>query len=50
VFNLRVFADRFFGCRPVVVGKPDCALPTEPRVDEGTIVGPDRLVKLCRGL
>ena len=44
VFNLRVFADRFFGCRPLVVGKPDCALPTEARVDEGTIVGPDRLV------
>ena len=44
VFNLRVFADRFFGCRPLVVGNPDCALPVEPRVDEGTIVGPDRLV------
>lgn len=44
VFNLRVFADRFFGCRPVVVGKPECALPVDPRVDEGTIVGPDRLV------
>jgi type III pantothenate kinase len=44
VFNLRVFADRFFGCRPIVVGKPDCRLPHEPRVDEGTIVGPDRLV------
>ena len=44
VFNLRVFADRFFGCRPWVVGKPDCALPVDPRVDEGTIVGPDRLV------
>ncbi len=44
VFNLRVFADRFFGCRPWVVGKPDCALPVNPRVDEGTIVGPDRLV------
>ena len=44
VFNLRVFSDQFFGCRPVVVGKPDCALPVEPRVDEGTIVGPDRLV------
>jgi len=44
VFNLRVFADRFFGCRPMVVGKPDCALPVPPRVDEGTIVGPDRLV------
>ena len=44
VFNLRVFADRFFGCRPIVVGKPDCALPQEARVDEGTLVGPDRLV------
>ncbi|MEM7073810.1 MAG: type III pantothenate kinase [Pseudomonadota bacterium] len=44
VFNLRVFSDRFFGCRPLVVGKPDCALPVTPRVDEGTQVGPDRLV------
>ncbi len=43
VFNLRVFADRFFGCRPLVVGKPDCLLPVNPRVDEGTIPGPDRL-------
>jgi type III pantothenate kinase len=44
VFNLRVFADRFFGCRPMVVGKPGCLLPNAPRVDEGTQVGPDRLV------
>ncbi|MCZ4351177.1 type III pantothenate kinase [Roseovarius aestuarii] len=44
VYNLRVFADRFFNCRPIVVGKPDCALPVAPRVDEGTLVGPDRLV------
>ena len=44
VYNLRVFADRFFGCRPMVVGKPDCALPVAARVDEGTTVGPDRLV------
>ncbi len=44
VFNLRVFADRFFGCRPLVVGKPDCDLPVPPRVDAGTQVGPDRLV------
>ncbi len=44
VYNLRVFADRFFGCRPIVVGKPDCRLPHEARVDAGTIVGPDRLV------
>ncbi|MEL6913262.1 MAG: type III pantothenate kinase [Pseudomonadota bacterium] len=44
VFNLRVFADRYFSTRPWVVGKPDCLLPVNPRVDEGTIVGPDRLV------
>ena len=44
VFNLRVFADRFFGCRPMVVGKPECLLPHYPRVDPGTQVGPDRLV------
>lgn len=44
VFNLRVFADRFFGCRPLVVGKPECLLPHPPRVDTGTYVGPDRLV------
>ena len=43
VFNLRVFADRFFGCRPLVVGKPECKLPIAPRVDAGTQVGPDRL-------
>lgn len=49
VFNLRVFADRFFGCRPMVVGKPDCLLPHPPRVDEGTQVGPDRLVNTAGG-
>jgi len=44
VFNLRVFCNRYFDCRPLVVGKSDCALPVAPRVDEGTTVGPDRLV------
>ncbi|MGH1454661.1 MAG: type III pantothenate kinase [Paracoccaceae bacterium] len=44
VFNLRVLSDRYFNCRPLVVGKPDCLLPTQPRVDQGTTVGPDRLV------
>ncbi|NRA98512.1 MAG: type III pantothenate kinase [Rhodobacteraceae bacterium] len=44
VFNLRVFADRYFQTRPLVVGKPECLLPSPPRVDEGTQVGPDRLV------
>jgi len=44
VFNLRVLSDRYFACRPLVVGKPDCLLPHQPRVDQGTNVGPDRLV------
>ena len=44
VFNLRVLADRYYNCRPLVVGKPECRLPVRPRVDEGTQVGPDRLV------
>ncbi|PKP74067.1 MAG: pantothenate kinase [Alphaproteobacteria bacterium HGW-Alphaproteobacteria-6] len=44
VFNLRVLCNRYFDCRPLVVGKPDCALPMPPRVDPGTQVGPDRLV------
>jgi len=44
VFNLRVLADRYFHCRPLVVGRPDCLLPSPSRVDAGTQVGPDRLV------
>jgi type III pantothenate kinase len=44
VFNLRVLCDRYFDTRPYVVGKPECLLPRQPRVDEGTQVGPDRLV------
>jgi type III pantothenate kinase len=43
VFNLRVLCDRYFHCRPLVVGKPECKLPVAPRVDFGTAVGPDRL-------
>ncbi len=44
VFNLRVLCNRYFDCRPLVVGKPECRLPHNPRVDQGTTVGPDRLV------
>ena len=44
VYNLRILCDRYFDCRPLVVGKPDCHLPVAPRVDQGTTVGPDRLV------
>lgn len=43
VFNLRVLADRYFNCRPLVVGKPECLLPVAPRVEEGVQPGPDRL-------
>ena len=44
VFNLRVLSDRYYNCRPLVVGKPDCGLPVEVRVDADTQVGADRLV------
>jgi len=44
VFNLRVLADRYFNTRPLVVGRADCLLPIDVRVDTGTAVGPDRLV------
>ena len=49
VFNLRVLADRYFDTRPLVVGKPDCLLPVDVRVDAGTAVGPDRLVNTVAG-
>ena len=41
VFNLRVLCDRYFNCRPLVVGKPDCLLPADARVEEGVRPGPD---------
>jgi len=44
VFNLRVLCNRYFDCRPLVVGRADCRLPVAVRVDPGTNVGPDRLV------
>jgi type III pantothenate kinase len=49
VFNLRVLCNRYFNCRPLVVGKPECRLPVAPRVDQGTTVGPDRLVNTVAG-
>ena len=49
VFNLRVLADRYFDSRPIVVGKGDCRLPVDVRVDMGTNVGPDRLVNTVAG-
>ncbi len=49
VFNLRVLCNRYFDTRPLVVGKPECSLPVPPRVDQGTTVGPDRLVNTVAG-
>ncbi len=49
VWNLRVLGDRYFNTRPMVVGKAECALPIDVRVDEGTAVGPDRLVNTVAG-
>lgn len=47
VFNLRVLCDRYFNCRPLVVGKPECILPAPPRVEEGVRPGPDRLANVA---
>jgi type III pantothenate kinase len=44
VFNLRVLSDRYFGTRPLVVGKPEVKLGVPVRVDPTTTVGADRLV------
>lgn len=44
LFNLRVLSDRYFNCRALVVGKPDCEIGIKVRVDQGTQVGADRLV------
>ena len=44
VFNLRLLCNRYFDCRPLVVGKPECVLPVDVRVDADTQVGADRLV------
>ena len=44
VFNLRVLASRYFSCRPAVIGKSDCLIPIEVRVDNGVMVGADRVV------
>ena len=49
VFNLRVLSDRYFNTRPVVVGKPECQIPIDIRVETGTAVGPDRIVNSVAG-
>lgn len=43
LFNLRVLCDRYFHTRPLVVGKGDCRIPVQVRVDNPAEVGADRL-------
>merc|ERR1712093_351150 len=47
VFNLKDFCDRYFNCEPLVVGTSNCKLPINPRIDPGTIAGPDRLANVA---
>ena len=49
VFNLRVLSSRYYNCRPLVVGKPECKLGVPVRVDAGVHVGADRLVNTVAG-
>ena len=44
IFNLDQLCRRYFGITPLVVGRPECRLPVEVRVDKNTHVGSDRLV------
>jgi type III pantothenate kinase len=44
VFNLRVLASRYFDCRPAGGRQARMRPAGTPRVDQGTTVGPDRLV------
>lgn len=43
VFNLRILADRYFNCRPIVVRRNEVELGVPIRVDAHTGIGPDRL-------
>ena len=49
VFNLRALCNRYYNCRPLMVGHPGCAIPVDVRVDAGVQVGPDRLVNTVAG-
>lgn len=44
LFNLRRLCSEYFGCEPLVVGSPDCALGVKVKVRREREVGADRLV------
>ena len=43
LFNLRILADKYFGKRPIIIGKPGVDIGIEAKVDPSTRVGADRL-------
>lgn len=49
VFNIRVLCNRYYNCRPLVVGKPETVLGVPVRVDPGAKVGADRLANTVAG-
>ncbi len=49
VFNIRLLSHLYFNGEPLVVGTNSVSLETPVRVDEGTRVGPDRLVNAVAG-
>lgn len=47
LFHLKQLCRDNLNCDPVIVGSKDCGLPTQPRVDPGVRVGPDRLANVA---
>ncbi len=43
LYDLKTLCSNYFDCDPIIVGKSNCKLPIPVRVDEGTMVGADRL-------
>jgi len=44
LFDLRTLSEKYFGCKALVIGDPDCDLGIEVQVDRPDEVGADRLV------
>lgn len=44
LFDLRTLSEKYFGCKALVIGDPDCNLGIEVQVDRPDEVGADRLV------
>ena len=44
IFNLTELGKKYFDFLPLIIGKANCKLPVDVRVDEGANVGADRIV------